>query len=411
MISVTLPVSPVFFESECNNTDYTAMGKHFLFPILWFFTTSCAAQPSDVQEIHTGADQIEKYLPIVKDKKVGLFVNHTSLVSQVHLTDTLLALGVDIVTVFSPEHGFKGNLADGELIENQENKRDFELISLYGSAKRPTDEAIQKLDMLVIDIQDVGVRFYTYASTMTYLMEACAKNNVPVLVLDRPNPNGSYIDGPVLNEKFESFIGLHPIPLVHGLTLGELALMINGEGWLEATGQCDLKVIPAANWEHSTRYNLPVNPSPNLPNALAVSLYPSLGLFEGTIVSVGRGTDIPFQVIGHPLYEQGTYTFVPQPNEGSKYPPLEAQTCKGISFRGDSIQYEFTLSYLIEFYNALKDKGEKPFFNDYFVRLAGTDQLQAQIVSGMTEQQIRETWQEELASYQQIRKKYLLYPD
>ena len=263
--------------------------------------------------------------------------------------------------------------------------------------------------MLVIDIQDVGVRFYTYASTMTYLMEACAQYKIPVVLLDRPNPNGSYVDGPVLKKEFKSFIGLHPIPLVHGLTLGELAMMINDEGWLGHGLYCRLTVVTVRNWDHATPYSLPVKPSPNLPNDLAIALYPSLGLFEGTIISVGRGTDYPFQVIGHPKLKKMDYSFKPEPNAGSKYPPQEGKICYGQSFVGDSIDYSFTLKYLLGFYQALEGKTEKPYFNSYFPYLAGTDQLQQQIESGLTETEIRASWQEELDVYKELRKKYLLY--
>lgn len=357
-----------------------------------------------------GAAQLDKYLPELEGKEVGLFVNHTSLINQTHLTDTLLSLGVAIKRVFSPEHGFLGNKPDGEEIKNERSDR-FDLVSLYGAARTPQDAHIRDLDLLIVDIQDVGARFYTYASTMTYLMEACAKNNVPVMILDRPNPNGSYVDGPVLDEKFESFIGLHPIPLVHGLTLGELALMINGEGWLTDQAKCDLRIIPAANWDHSTSYSLPVPPSPNLPNDLAVALYPSLALFEGTIVSVGRGTNHPFQVIGHPGYPADSYTFTPQPNEGSKYPPLEGQQCFGLDLTDLETKYAFTLEYLIHFYQELSGKTEKSFFNDYFKKLAGTDQLQMQIENGWNAAEIRASWEDELEAYRQLRKRYLLYPE
>lgn len=385
------------------------MVKTFL-PVIFLLTAmkGTAYTQTNDDQLLTGADQTDKYLPLLEGKRVGLFVNHTSVIRQTHLTDSLLSMGISIQRVFSPEHGFRGNQPDGEQIDGEHSEA-FELVSLYGQTRRPAGEQITDLDILVVDIQDVGVRCYTYASTMTYLMEACAEYDVPVLVLDRPNPNGSYVDGPVLDEHFESFVGLHPIPLVHGLTLGELALMINGEGWLENSLECRLQVIPVVNWKHNDAYSLPVNPSPNLPNDLAVALYPSLTLFEGTVVSVGRGTDYPFQVIGHPKYTLGAFSFTPHPNEASKYPPLDDQQCFGISLINQEIDYRFTLSHLLNFYHGLKDKIDGDFFNGYFVRLAGTDQLQKQIEAGWSEEKICKSWQNDLANYKKMRQKYLIY--
>lgn len=388
------------------------MSKYFL-PVIFLVTTlHCApVKPESPIVIQTGAERMNAYLPQLKDRSIGLFVNHTSLVGSTPLIDTLLNLGIQVKRIFTPEHGFTGLKADGEVIEYSKDSLTFDLVSLYGSTKRPSPEQLKDLDLIVIDIQDVGVRFYTYVSTMTYLMEACAVQNIPILLLDRPNPNGSYIDGPVLDEKFESFIGLHPIPLVHGCTLGELALMINGEGWLEGGATCNLEVIRVNNWEHSDPYSLPVRPSPNLPNDLSIALYPSLALFEGTVVSVGRGTDNPFQIIGHPLYSKGNFTFVPQPNAGSKYPPLEGEQCRGMNLSSDKPKYQFTLGYLITFYNELSGELDKPFFNDYFMKLAGTDQLQKQIEDGWSEDSIRDSWQEKLDAYREIQKKYQLYSE
>ena len=386
------------------------MVKQFLVPIFLLFFLSCETKSQETLQILPGASQLDQYLPQLAGKKIGLFANHTSLVGQTHLADTLLALGVQISTAFSPEHGFLGNKPDGEKIEGEHTDR-FKLISLYGAHRKPTKEQVASLDLLLIDIQDVGARFYTYASTMTYLMEACARQNIPVLILDRPNPNGSYVDGPVLDTAFASFVGAHPIPIVHGLTLGELAGMINGEGWLGNGLTCDLRIIPVANWDHSMPYSLPIRPSPNLPNDLAVALYPSLALFEGTVVSVGRGTDHPFQMIGHPHYSDSSFSFTPAPNEGSRYPPLEGEECYGRNLTDEKTTYEFTLKYLIEFYQNLNGKTEKPFFNDYFKKLAGTSTLQMQIESGWTEQEIKASWEEELVAYKQLRKRYLLYAE
>ena len=348
---------------------------------------------------------MNEYLPLLQRKKVGLLVNHTSLVNHTHLTDTLLSLGIDVAKVFSPEHGFKGNKPDGEKITDETSSR-FELISLYGEAKKPTTEQLKGLDVMVVDMQDVGVRCYTYASTMTWMMETCAEVGLPVIVLDRPNPNGSYVDGPVLNEAYESIVGLHPIPLVHGLTLGELALMINGEGWLRDELKCDLQVIKAQGWDHSQPYSLPVAPSPNLPNDLAVALYPSLVLFEGTVASVGRGTDFPFQVVGHPDFKGGSFGFTPHPNEGSKYPPLENELCVGLSFIGQQLTYELDLEILLRLY---RNTEVDDFFNDYFIKLAGTTELAREIESGKSELEIRSSWEKELRSYHILRKRYLIY--
>ncbi len=361
--------------------------------------------PSRSQTIQTGAERLDAYLPLIKDKRVGLLVNHTSLVGQTHLTDTLLSLGIAIPKVFSPEHGFKGNKPDGEKITDETSSR-FELISLYGDSKKPTVEQLNGLQVMIIDMQDVGVRCYTYASTMTWMMEACAEARVPVIVLDRPNPNGSYVDGPVLDETYESIVGLHPIPLVHGLTLGELAQMINGEGWLKDGLTCDLQVIPVMGWTHEMPYSLPVPPSPNLPNDLAVSLYPSLVLFEGTVASVGRGTDYPFQVVGHPQFAGGSFGFTPHPNEGSKYPPLEDQLCVGVSYIGQKPSYSLNIELLMRFY---RNTEVDVFFNDYLTKLAGTKKLRKQIEDGKSELEIKSSWENDLTEYHEIRKKYQLY--
>ncbi len=360
----------------------------------------CAAQ-----DIKTGAEQLGLYLPQLQGKQIGLLVNHSSLIGSTHLTDTLLSLGVSIQKVFSPEHGFKGNQPDGEKIIGETSER-FELISLYGNSKKPSIDQLNGLDVMIIDLQDVGVRCYTYASTMTWMMETCAEVGVPVIVLDRPNPNGSYIDGPILDETQESFVGLHPIPLVHGLTLGELALMINGEGWLRDGLQCTLEVIPNQNWDHSMPYSLPVPPSPNLPNDLAVALYPTLVLFEGTVASVGRGTAFPFQVLGHPNYQGASFGFTPHPNEGSKYPPLDNELCLGISFIGQTPKYALDISTLITFY---RNTEVDAFFKDYIHQLAGTSELKKQITSKKSEKSIRASWEPDLLKYKEMRTKYLLY--
>ncbi len=382
--------------------------RFFALIIFLNVTVSCASQSEPVAPILPGAYQISEYLPALEGKQVGLFVNHTSLIGKTHLTDTLLSLGVNIKKVFSPEHGFKGNKPDGAIIENESSSK-FELIALYGKSKKASQEHLSGLDILVIDIQDVGLRCYTYSSTMSYLMDACAIAGIPVMILDRPNPNGSYVDGPMLEPAFKSFVGLHPIPLIHGLTLGELAGMINEEGWLESGKKCELIVIPVANWDHSMPYSLPVPPSPNLPNDLAISLYPSLVLFEGTVVSVGRGTDYPFQTIGHPKYGLGSFVFKPIANAGSTHPPLEGEQCFGINLSGSDTTYKLDLRYLMEFYKVISPQLSEDFFNDYFEKLAGTDQLRQQIKEGRSEAEIKASWQSDLEQYSLMRALYLIY--
>jgi len=359
----------------------------------------------------TGAMQIENYLPKLKNKKVALVVNHTSLVNDTHLADTLLARKVTIVKIFAPEHGFRGMADAGEHVKNETDlKTGLPIVSLYGKNKKPSAEQLANIDLIVFDIQDVGARFYTYISTMHYIMEAAAENNVKVMILDRPNPNGYYIDGPVLDEKFKSFVGMHPIPIVHGLTVGELAMMINGEKWLNNGVQANLEIVKVHNYSHKDLYHLPVKPSPNLPNDLSISLYPSLCLFEGTNISIARGTIFPFQAIGYPDKKFGTFTFTPKSIDGmAKNPPLENQLCYGIDFRNQPDMHGLSLEYLIKYYNLATDKNV--YFNNFFNKLAGNDILIEQIKAGKTEAEIRKSWQPELNEYKVKRKKYLLYPD
>lgn len=368
---------------------------------------------SNAQELKLGAEKMEEYLPLLEGKRVALVVNQTSTIGKTHLVDTLISRGIEVVKVMAPEHGFRGDTPDGETIDNSKDaKTGLPIISIYGTTKKPTPEMLADVDILIFDIQDVGVRFYTFISTMHYVMEAAAENNKQVIVLDRPNPNGMYVDGPVKDEDINSFVAMHPIPIVHGLTVGELAQMINGEGWLKpekANSKCDLTVISMEGWDHSQTYSLPINPSPNLPTDNSITLYPSLALFEGTVVSVGRGTDHPFEVIGHPDFKLGSYTFTPQPNEGSKYPPLEGEECFGQSFVNTNAPHEFTLKYLISYYQVLKD--DSTFFRDYIDLLAGTKEFRKQIETGMTESEIRDSWQPKLDAYKAMRKEYLLYKD
>jgi uncharacterized protein YbbC (DUF1343 family) len=366
---------------------------------------------SNAQQIITGADQLDAYLSYLQGKKVGLVVNHTSLVGNTHLTDTLLSLGIAVTKVFAPEHGFRGDADAGETVSSGiDKKTGIPLISLYGNTKKPSAEHLKDLDILIFDIQDVGVRFYTYISTMHYVMEACAENNKPLIILDRPNPNGDVVDGPVLESKFSSFVGLHPIPVLHGLTVAELAKMINGEGWLAKGQKANIILIECKNYTHSSSYQVPVKPSPNLPNHQSIRLYASLCFFEGTDISVGRGTYFPFQVIGFPDKKFGSFSFKPVSIAGmAKNPPHENKDCYGLDLRNVEVKPGLDLSYLIDFYKK-SGSGDK-FFNSYFRNLAGTESLKQQIIAGKTEAEIRKSWEADLNKYKAIRKKYLLYPD
>ena len=354
-----------------------------------------------------------------------MVVNQTSVFNRflpwppktTHLVDSLLALNIPVKKIFAPEHGFRGEADAGEkVIDGIDAKTGLPIFSLYGETKKPTDEMLKSIDIMVFDIQDVGARFYTYISTLHHVMEACAENGIPLIVLDRPNPNGFYVDGPVLKPEFKSFVGMHPVPVVYGMTIGEYAQMINGEQWLSNGMQCELSVIPCNNYDHTMTYNLPIKPSPNLPNLRAILLYPSLCFFEGTTVSIGRGTDNQFQIIGHPEYDIGSYAFKPVSKPGANYPKHEDVMCFGqdlSSFDLTDLKREkkLNLSYLIEYYNFLRSKTQFFLDNNFFDKLAGTDQLKKQIIDDLSEAQIRATWQEDLLLFKQTRKKYLLYPD
>ncbi len=364
--------------------------------------------------IVTGAENTEAYFPVLKGKKIAVVANQTSIIGQKHLVDSLLSAGFEVVKVFSPEHGFRGKADAGEKVDNQTDEATgLPIISLYGKNKKPTAEQLQGIDLVVFDLQDVGARFYTYISTLHYVMEACAESRIPVLVLDRPNPNGFYVDGPVLDTNFRSFIGMHPVPVVYGMTIGEYARMINGEHWLNHKIQADLTVIPLLHYTHDSLYRLPVRPSPNLPTAAAVYLYPSLCFLEGTAVSVGRGTDQPFQVIGFPGCTIGDFEFTPHPNEGAKNPKHNGKKCKGFNLieEGENFPQKYRkleLKWLLQMYKAYPDKDK--FFRSSFNLLAGNQTLKAQIIEGLPEQAIRESWQKDLEQFKIIRKKYLLYP-
>ena len=357
-----------------------------------------------------GASQFEIYLPLLQNKTAGLVVNQTSVVGTTHLVDTLNSLNINIGVIFGPEHGFRGTTDDGVTIEDEKDRDSgISIISLYGKKRKPTPEDLEGIEIVVFDIQDVGTRFYTYVSTMHYVMEACVENNVPFIVLDRPNPNGHYVDGPVRKEGYESFVGMHPIPVVHGLTVGELAQMINEEGWLKA-GKCDLTIVPLRNYTHKSTYSLPIKPSPNLTDDQAIRMYPSTCFFEGTKISEGRGTLFPFLLIGYPDKRFGSFSFTPESMPGmSTYPRYEGEKCFGVDLRNVTPPNRIDLSYLIEFYKQFSQK--ESFFNNHFNRLAGTNSLREQIENGYSEEVIRASWQEDLNKYKVMRKKYLLYPD
>lgn len=394
------------------------MRRFFLF---LFFTISIFFSCCDTyaqrkilndQDAIVGASRLELYLPEIKDKNVGIVANQTSVFNDTHLIDTLLTYNIDIRKIFTPEHGFRGKADEGASVGNSiDEKTNIPIISLYGNNKKPTSSQLEDIDVLLFDLQDVGTRFYTYISTMTYVMEAAAENDISVIILDRPNPNGFYIDGPVLEDENSSFVGLHQVPVVYGLTIGEYALMVNGEHWLKDSLQCNLQVIPLGDYDRDCIYRLSVKPSPNLPNWESVYLYPSLCFFEGTVVSVGRGTQFPFQVYGHPSI-QADFTFTPRQAEGRNKPLLCDKQCFGKDLTDYAHNFKkekakINLSWLIEAYNQLKDK--EKFFNNFFLKLSGTKELQQQIEDGLSEKEIRDSWKEELDKYKEIRKKYLLY--
>jgi uncharacterized protein YbbC (DUF1343 family) len=377
--------------------------------------TEAKKESAQSHPIQLGAERMDQYLSQLQGKRVALVVNQTSVIGKTHLVDTLLQLGVDIKKVFAPEHGFRGNHSAGAIIKDGKDlKTSLDVVSLYGKNKKPSAEMLADVDVVLFDIQDVGVRFYTYISTMHYVMEACAELGKKVVVLDRPNPNGYYIDGPILEPEYKSFIGMHAIPIVHGLTVGELAQMINGEKWLKNEVICDLTVVSCLNYTHDSLYQLPVRPSPNLPNMNSVYLYPYLGLFEGTNVSIGRGTDFPFQVIGRPG-SVGAFSFTPRSIPGvSDNPKYLGKECVGETipdFLSDDIlsQNTLNLTWLILMYeNNRAEDGE--YFKDFFYKLAGNKELRIKIESGMSDADIRKTWQHGLDKYKVKRKKYLLYP-
>lgn len=381
--------------------------------------------------VQTGAERTDIYLPFLKGKNIAVVSNQTSVIytsrdsifevfpgqknayfdhieyNNTHLVDSLLSLKVSVKKVFAPEHGFRGKADAGKIIKDGfDSKTGLPIISLYGINKKTSAKQLQGIDVVIFDIQDVGARFYTFISTLHYVMEACAESGIPLLVLDRPNPNGHYIDGPVLEAKHKSFVGMHQVPVVYGMTIGEYGLMINGERWLKNGVQCDLKVIPLDNYSHKTIYSLPIKPSPNLPNDKSINLYPSLCFFEGTNVSAGRGTKLQFQIYGSPFLKNTNFEFIPQSNDAEKNPKHKNQQCFGEDLRTKKRLYQLDLSYLIKAY---RNNSSKVFFNPFFTTLAGTEKLQQQIEQGMSVNEIRSTWTEGLGKFRIVREKYLLY--
>ncbi|MBC7525522.1 MAG: DUF1343 domain-containing protein [Flavobacterium sp.] len=377
-------------------------------------------------KVKTGAENSIEYLPLLKDKKIGIVTNQTGIlyiykpivtnkthgsgtsVSLVNLVDYLLEQKINIQKIFAPEHGFRGTADAGEHItDGKDTKTDLPIISLYGNNKKPKSEQLVGIEVLIFDLQDVGARFYTYISTLHYIMEACAENNIQLIILDRPNPNGSIVDGPILEKEFTSFVGMHQIPLLHGMTIGEYAKMINGEKWLKNRIQCKLKVIPCLNYKREMRYSLPVKPSPNLPNDQAINLYASLCLFEGTNVSVGRGTEMQFQIYGSPFLPKSDFSFTPISNFGAKEPVYKDQVCYGENLTTIPKVDKLELKWLIKAYNSTADKSK--FFTDFFTKLAGTKKLQQQIENEISEKDIRKSWEKGLQDFKVMRKKYLIY--
>jgi uncharacterized protein YbbC (DUF1343 family) len=384
------------------------------FAITFFLMLKTGCQPDN--RIIPGAERTNEYLPMISDKKVALAANQTSMIGPVHLLDSLISLGIDVVRIFSPEHGFRGDVDDGALVRDEfDNRTGIQIRSLYQENVKPDKSDLEDIDIVIFDIQDVGVRFYTFISTLHYIMQACAENNTSLVLLDRPDPHGFYIDGPVLEQEFTSFVGMHKVPIVYGMTIGEYAMMINGEGWLGEGLTCNLTVIPCEHYDHLSKYDLPVKPSPNLPTMNSIYLYPSLCFFEGTVLSVGRGTDFPFEVFGHPDLTNCSFAFIPESKPGADTDPvLKGEQCYGIDLRnfrdlGHERPAKLDLQWLMFAYAQFPDKNK--FFNAYFEKLAGNSILRKQIIMGLTEDEIRESWKEDLEKFQVVRRKYLLYKD
>jgi uncharacterized protein YbbC (DUF1343 family) len=383
-----------------------------LLSLIVTFTASCGTD-NQTEKVITGAEQLGEYLPLIQDKTVALVSNQTSMIGETHLVDTLLSLGVRIKLIFAPEHGFRDLADDGAVIQSGTDPvTGIEIVSLYTGKRKPSPEDLEGVDYVIFDIQDVGTRFYTYLTTMSYVMESCAENNVSMILLDRPNPNGFYIDGPILDTAFSSFVGIHPIPVVHGMTFGEYSAMVNGEGWLPGGIRCDVKLVRCLNYTHDTLYELPVRPSPNLPNMNSIYLYPSICFSEGTVLSCGRGTPFAFQVLGAPLMPDKGFSFTPSPMPGATNPRHNGKVCFGIDLRNALIDGivpspAINLEWIISAYNDYPEKDK--FFNRYFDTLAGGTTLREQIEQGKSAEEIRASWQEGLEKFSQVRNKYLLY--
>lgn len=397
--------------------NFELKNKTLLLILLIYFGLSplISAQQNDQNCFKTGADRPELYLPLLQNKRIGVVTNQTGLLKdKTHLVDFLVKNGVNIQSIFAPEHGFRGDADAGEHVKNGvDTKTGLPIISLYGNNKKPKAEQIKGLDIILFDIQDVGVRFYTYISTLTYVMEAAAENGVEVMVLDRPNPHDGYTDGPVLKSNWKSFVGMHNVPVVYGLTIGEYGKMVNGEKWMNNGVQAKYTLIPMQNYHKKQRYEISDKPSPNLPNDKSINLYPSLCFFEGTQVSVGRGTDLPFQIYGSPWTKNLPYTFTPKPNYGAKDPFLNGKLCYGenLSKHPEDLR-KLDLSWLLTAYRNYKNPQQSFFLkNLFFDKLAGTDELRKQIIAGKSEQEIRKSWQKDLDDFEKIRKKYVLYED
>ena len=386
--------------------------KKYILPLFILFSISTFSQTNNVK---VGAEITEKYLPLLQGKRVAVMANQTSALGKEHLVDFLHSKKKDVVGIFSPEHGFRGTADAGEHVASSVDKRTgIPIWSLYGSGGgKPSADKMKEFDVLVFDLQDVGLRFYTYYASMARLMDACAEHNKKMIILDRPNPNGFFVDGPILDMKHKSGVGWLPIPVVHGMTLGELALMINGEKWLPQGRTCDITVVPCENYTHQTRYELPIAPSPNLPNIHSIYLYPSTCLFEGTVVSLGRGTSFPFQAYGHPKYRGSSFSFTPRSVPGAKNPPLLNQKCYGVDLRTVSNEQiwknGFDLSFVIDAYNNLK-MGDK-FFTSFFEKLVGVEYIRKDIIAGKSATEIKEKWFCDVVKFKQQRKPYLLYEE
>lgn len=379
---------------------------YIVISLILFFSSSSYAQ------ITTGAEHIDKYLPKIEGKRVAILANHTSLVGKTHLVDTLKSLNVDIKYIFAPEHGFRGTADAGENISNTiDKKTGVRVVSLYGSSKRPQDSIMQQVDVVIFDLQDVGLRFFTYLSSLHYLMESAADNQVELIILDRPNPNGFYVDGPTLNMKYKSFVGIYPIPVVHGMTLGELAYMSVGEGWLKCKHDLKLTVIECEGYTRDMRYSLPVKPSPNLPNMRSIYLYPSMCYFEATPISLGRGTNTPFEIYGSPDMKGCKFSFTPQSRPGAQNPPLKGKLCYGVDLTKLPLE-ELTskgvsLEYLIDAYH--RTGGNEKFLTSFFEKLIGVDYVRPMIISGASAEDISQMWAQSVEDFKEQRKEYLIY--